>query len=143
MKEKISEHVGVLIHSVDLEITNYLKNQLSPFYLAPEQHLLIALLLEQEGQSQNEIAKKLGKDKSSVTRMIVSLEKKGYIRRLARKNDRRSVQVYLTEEGRALKDIVNQVSDDTKKLLEKGFTNEEISELKRLLTKIQNNLFDE
>lgn len=36
MKEKISKRMGVLIHRVDLEITNYLKNQLSPFYLALE-----------------------------------------------------------------------------------------------------------
>lgn len=136
----ISEHVGVLLHKVDLNITNYLKKELIPYQLAPEQHLLMALLLESEGLSQSEISKTLHKDKSSVTRMIVSLEKKGYIHRAISKMDRRSVEVYLTEEGRDLEEVINRVSKNTKALLEGSFEENELTELKRLLMKVQSNL---
>nr|WP_202128915.1 MarR family transcriptional regulator [Paenibacillus dendrobii] len=128
-----------MIHTVDLEITQYLKKQLAPYQLAPEQHLILALLMEGEGMSQNCIAAKLGKDKSSITRMIFSLEGKGYIRRVGCPNDRRSVEVYLTNKGRELREVVNTINTATRELLNKGLTEEETSELRRLLGKVRDN----
>ncbi|MEI0738958.1 MarR family transcriptional regulator [Paenibacillus sp. JTLBN-2024] len=96
------DNIGVLIHTVDLEISQYLKKQLAPYRLAPEQYLVLALLREEEGLSQNQIAEQLGKDKSGIARMIASLENKGFIRRSGGSQDRRSVEVYLTDQGREL-----------------------------------------
>ncbi|MEC0092174.1 MarR family winged helix-turn-helix transcriptional regulator [Paenibacillus macquariensis] len=140
MEPKIFDHVGVMIHLVDLEITNVLKNWLVPLQLAPEQYLVIALLLKKEGISQNDIANTLKKDKSSITRMLASLEQKGFIKRTGSAIDRRAVQVYLTDEGRALSDEVDRISSRTKELLNSGFTDEELTELKRLLMKVSGNV---
>lgn len=140
MEPKIFDHVGVMIHLVDLEITNVLKNWLVPLQLAPEQCLVIAHLLKKEGISQNEIAYTLKKDKSSITRMLASLEQKGFIKRTGSAIDRRAVQVYLTDEGRALNDEVDRISIRTKELLNSGFTDEELTELKRLLMKVSGNV---
>ncbi|WP_042347750.1 MarR family winged helix-turn-helix transcriptional regulator [Bacillus massiliigorillae] len=140
MDSRITEHIGVLIHTVDLEITNYLKNRLGILQLAPEQHLVMALLLREEGLSQNEIAKQLNKDKSSITRMLLSLEKKGFIYRKPCSQDQRSVKVFLSDEGRALNDEIEYISNTTKNLLSEGFTEEESVELKRLLLKVRQNV---
>ncbi|OAB38764.1 transcriptional regulator [Paenibacillus macquariensis subsp. defensor] len=140
MEPKIFDHVGVMIHLVDLEITNVLKNWLVPLQLAPEQFLVIALLLKKEGISQNDIANALNKDKSSITRMLASLEQKGFIKRTGSASDRRSVDVTLTDEGRALSDDVDRISIRTKELLNSGFTDEELTELKRLLMKVSGNV---
>ncbi len=140
MGSKVFDNIGVLIHTVDLEITQYLKRQLAPYRLAPEQHLILALLMEREGMSQNTIAEQLGKDKSSITRMIVSLEGKGYIRRKGSPYDRRSVEVYLTDKGKELRDVVNTISKTTRERLNKGLMEEETSELIRLLGKVRGNV---
>ena len=139
MGSRVFDNIGVLIHTVDLEITQYLKKQLAPYQLAPEQHLILALLLDGEGMSQNCIAEQLGKDKSSITRMIFSLEGKGYIRRVGCPNDRRSVEVYLTDKGKELREAVSTISTTTRELLSKGLTEEETSELRRLLGKVREN----
>ncbi|MEC0372724.1 MarR family transcriptional regulator [Paenibacillus chibensis] len=140
MGSSVFDNIGVLIHTVDLEITQYLKRQLAPYQLAPEQHLILALLMEREGMSQNAIAEQLGKDKSSITRMIFSLEGKGYIRRLECSNDRRSVEVYLTDKGKELREAVNTIGQTTRELLSKGLTEEETSELRRLLGQVRENV---
>lgn len=140
MGSSVFDNIGVLIHTVDLEITQYLKRQLAPYQLAPEQHLILALLMEREGMSQNAIAEQLGKDKSSITRMIFSLEGKGYIRRLECPNDRRSVEVYLTDKGKELREAVNSIGQTTRELLSKGLTEEETSELRRLLGQVRENV---
>ncbi|MFB7817879.1 MarR family winged helix-turn-helix transcriptional regulator [Paenibacillus chitinolyticus] len=140
MERDMEEHIGLMIHMADLEITSYLKKWLAPIQLAPEQHLVIALLLRQEGLSQNEIAERLSKDKSGITRMLASLENKGFIRRTPSAGDRRSVEVYLTDEGRALKATVEEISSHMRQHLRAGFTAEEAVELKRLLTKVRENV---
>lgn len=140
MSEQRTEHVGVIIHTIDLEITNYLKHRLGRYQLAPEQHLVMALLLKQEGLTQIEIADQLRKDKSGLTRMLASLEKKGFIKRQGCPNDRRCTKVYLTEEGRALSGYIDIVTETTRELLERGFTKEEQEELVRLLMKLRENV---
>lgn len=137
---RVFDNIGVLIHTVDLEITQYMKNQLAPYQLAPEQYLILALLLEEEGMSQNCIARQLGKDKSSITRMIVSLEGKEYIRRVGCPNDRRCFKVYLTDKAKELREVVNTISIATRESLSKGLTEEETSELRRLLGKVRDNV---
>lgn len=140
MSEQGTEHVGVIIHTIDLEITNYLKHRLGQYQLAPEQHLVMSLLLKQEGLTQIEIADQLRKDKSGLTRMLASLEKKGFIKRQGCPNDRRCTKVYLTEEGRALSGYIDMVTETTRELLERGFTKEEQEELVRLLMKLRGNV---
>ncbi|MEC0129778.1 MULTISPECIES: MarR family winged helix-turn-helix transcriptional regulator [Paenibacillus] len=134
--------LGLVIRDLHLEIANYLTKLLAPVRLAPEQHLLMALLLEKEGLSQNEIANKLGKDKASVARMIASLESKGYIRKVTSAQDRRAVNVYVTEEGRKLENTINEVTVNLNEIIESGLSASDYSTLKTLLTHVLNNVRD-
>lgn len=140
MKYEPLDNIGVFIHTIDLEITNYVNNQLAPFQLTSEQNLIMALLWKREGISQNEISTKLNKDKAGVARMISTLEKKGYIRRDICPSDRRSVEVYLTEKGKELGNDVIPINQKIIQLINKGMTNEEITELRRLLKKVRENV---
>lgn len=134
--------LGLVIRDLHLEIANYLTKLLAPVRLAPEQHLLMALLLEKEGLSQNEIATKLGKDKASVARMIASLENKGYIHKVTSTQDRRSVNVFVTDEGRKLESAINEVTIRLNEIIATGLSPAEYSTLKILLTRVQNNVRD-
>ncbi|OMD85827.1 MULTISPECIES: MarR family winged helix-turn-helix transcriptional regulator [Paenibacillus] len=136
------EPLGLVIRDLHLEIANYLTKLLAPVRLAPEQHLLMALLLEKEGLSQNEIANKLGKDKASVARMIASLESKGYIRKITSTQDRRSVNVFVTDEGRKLESTINEVTIKLNEVIATGLSPADYSTLKTLLTRVQDNVRD-
>lgn len=140
MRNYMMDHIGVMIHAIDLDITNYLKHRLGDCQLAPEQQLVLALLMKREGLSQNEIADQLRKDKSGLTRMLGSLEKKGFIERKGCPNDRRCTKVFLTESGRALKQDIEVVTQTTKELLLKGFTEQEKKVLWSLLARLRSNV---
>lgn len=142
MDLKEPKNLGLLLRNLHLEAAHYLTKLLAPVRLAPEQSLLLALLLEKEGLSQNEIANQLNKDKASIARMIASLEKKGYVRKVSSKKDRRSVNVFVTEEGRKLEPILSEVDIKINEVIEKGFSASEYSTLKTLLSRIQNNIKD-
>jgi len=136
----LNEHIGILIRNTDMAIANYVKKQLEPFNLAPEQNLIMMMLWKKEGISPNEFALELHKDKANIARMIVSLEKKGFIRRVAEPSDKRTFKVHLTDEGKSLERLVVPVLQETHQTIMTGVTPEQFFELQELFTKMMNNI---
>lgn len=63
--------------------------------------VLVHLEDDPEGLRMNELAERILYSKSGLTRVVDRLERKGYVSRTVPPNDRRSIRVALTEEGRA------------------------------------------
>lgn len=140
MKLFLNDYISILIHQTDLTLTSYVKNKLAPLNIAPEQNLIMMLLWEQDGLTQNEIAKKLYKDKTNIARMASNLEKKGFIQRVISKEDRRSLKLYLTHEGKELGNSVIPIAEEFNRLVCNGITDEELKELRRILAKMRDNV---
>jgi MarR family transcriptional regulator, organic hydroperoxide resistance regulator len=137
---KFQDYISIKIHKTDLNLTSYIKSKLEEFNLAPEQNLVMMLLWEKDGMTQNQLAEKLGKDKTNIARMASSLEKKGFIKRMSCKNDRRSLELYLTETGKKLGCKVLPIAEEFNEIVCKNISKEEIEELERLLLKINANV---
>ncbi|MBG9546053.1 MarR family transcriptional regulator [Cytobacillus firmus] len=140
MKLSWGDYISIAIHQTDLTLTGYIKQKLAPFNLAPEQNLILMLLWERDGLSQNAIAETLNKDKTNIARMVLNLERKGFIKRTISQSDRRSLIVNLTEEGKVLGDKIIPITEEFNHLVIKGITEEEIKELDRILTKMRRNV---
>jgi MarR family transcriptional regulator, organic hydroperoxide resistance regulator len=123
-----------------MAIANYVKNQLAPFNLAPEQNLIMMMLWKKDGLSPNEIAVELHKDKANIARMIASLEKKGFIERVGELSDKRTFKVHLTHEGKRLEQFVVPVLQETHQTIMAGISPEQFVELQDLFTKMMNNI---
>jgi len=76
-----------------------------PCCMTAEQWTIMYHLWREEGLTQQELAHHTYRDKPSVTRLINNLEKMGLVIRVNDKQDRRSNLIYLTKEGRKLKDV--------------------------------------
>tara|TARA_B100000073_G_scaffold55626_1_gene41168 strand:+ start:327 stop:770 length:444 start_codon:yes stop_codon:yes gene_type:complete len=65
--------------------------------------------LDYEGMEMSSFSLKLGIDNSTATRLVLGLEKKGWVARKKNKSDNRVVVVYLTGRGKAVqKELENQ-----------------------------------
>lgn len=64
-----------------------------------EQWTVLVRLWEKDGQNQQDLADKCYKDKTSITRLIDGLEKRGYVKRVPDKSDKRYNLIYLTKTG--------------------------------------------
>ncbi|WCK53270.1 MarR family transcriptional regulator [Aneurinibacillus sp. Ricciae_BoGa-3] len=140
MKLSFHDYISIFVHQTDLTLTNHIKNKLAPYHLAPEQNLIMMLLWQKDGLNQSEIAEELKKEKSNITRMIFNLEQKGFIRRENIENDRRSLRVYLTDEGKELGNHVIPLTEEFNELVCQGISNEELMEVKRILLKMCTNV---
>lgn len=113
---------------IQLKLTNNIMMQehnkyLKPYDISNEQGLLLKYVHDSPGTTQTKIAEDLHKDKTTITRMIDTLVKKGKLERRVSSEDRRAFHIYLTEET---KQKVKEISP----LFEK---NEE--ELKKIIKK--------
>ncbi|MDG5473534.1 MarR family transcriptional regulator [Jeotgalibacillus sp. ET6] len=140
MNLRFQDYISIKLHKTDLVLTSFIKSKLEPFNLAPEQNLIMMLLWEQDGLTQNQLGKMLNKDKTNITRMTSSLEKKELIKRLQWPQDKRVTKIYLTSKGSDLGNQVIPVAEQFNKVVCKDLSGEELAELDRLLTKISRNV---
>jgi DNA-binding MarR family transcriptional regulator len=140
LRFSFQDYISIKIHKTDLLLTSLIKTRLEPFNLAPEQNLIMMLLWEKDGLSQHQLIEPLEKDKTNIARMASNLEKKGFIKRVHCKDDRRSVRLYLTPAGRNLGEQVIPVTEEFNQLVSKGLTEDELRELERILAKINDNV---
>lgn len=140
MRSSLNDYISIVIHQTDLTLTSYVKTKLAPLNIAPEQNLIMMLLWEKDGMTQNEIAEKLYKDKTNIARMASNLENKGFIQRVPSKEDRRSLKLYLTDKGKELGRSVTPIAKEFNRQVCNGITDEELQELKRILAKMRDNV---
>ena len=97
-------------------------------------------LAVREGSAQSELAEALCVDPSTVTKMLVRLERDGLIVRRSDIQDGRVSRVYLTERGTALVQPVVDIWNRTEARLEAGLGDAERLLLRRLLLQVLENL---
>ncbi|MDN3015479.1 MarR family transcriptional regulator [Paenibacillus sp. BSR1-1] len=140
MKVVFNDFLSIMIHQTDLTLTSYIKAKLAPLNIAPEQNLILMLLWEKDGLTQNEIAKKLEKDKTNIARMICNLEKKGFISRQINEIDNRSFNVFLTENGKKLGEMIKPLAEEFNRTVCAGISKEEQQIVKQVLLKMRQNV---
>ena len=116
-------------HSVFLKMTE----KLSVFDLTPVQYAVLYCLWENNKNSPKEIAERLKLENSTISGILERMEKKGLIKRMISKEDRRFIQIMLTEKGAALEEDVLAAVDEVNEEVMSVFSKEECENLKTQL----------
>ncbi|MDR1167740.1 MAG: MarR family transcriptional regulator [Heliobacteriaceae bacterium] len=143
LKEQfIIPHISLTAFKFRTKATSYIKSL--KLDLTIDQLIILRILSFTPSISQNELAEILSKDKSNLSRMMDSLEKKGYILREAGLKSKRVVKKNtITAEGeKTVKKLMNIAQTLHSRAL-KGISQQELSTLKELLQKIRDNLNSE
>lgn len=93
-------------------------------------------LYRRPGITQEELAREVNVNKSTVTRQLAAMEKENYIRREPSPDDRRSMLVYPTEKAYALRDRLSEILRTWSGYLTADFTDEERETLSRLMGRV-------
>ena len=100
---------------------------------------LLELYIE-DGRNQEELAEVLKIDKGTTARAIKKLEENGFIRREKDEKDKRSNRVYLTEEGKGMKDNIFFILNQWDKKMSEQLDEEERELMIKLLRKVCSNI---
>ncbi len=101
---------------------------------------LYASELEGRCVYQRDIEKEFGITRSTASKVLILLEKKGYVRREGVSHDARLKKLILTDKSREISRTMHESAVKIEKSLIDGFTKEELETLYGYLDRVQKNL---
>lgn len=137
-EKSLGPWLGKTIKMIEIRIEETLKE--NGIDITKVQFLLLKSVHKKEGINQNDLAFYTNRNKSSLARVINSLEKKNYIARIPAKHDKRINQLFITSKGQQIIDIAKPHFINMANTIENGLTKEEIENTINTLKKIQTNV---
>lgn len=110
------------------------------FDMTIEQFVLLKMLHEEDGQKQNNLAIITDRDKTSLTRLISTLEKKNLVKRIPSTEDRRVNKIFLTANGRTTFENATSILTKNMKKIHRGISKKDQATVIAVLQKIQQNI---
>lgn len=108
--------------------------------LSKVQWIVLKKIKEKDGIPQQELAFLTGRDKTSLTRLITTMEKKALLVRILSKSDRRIKNIHLTKKGELLFEQTKPIIQNFAFSLEENISEDEIIQTISVVKKIQENL---
>lgn len=130
------ESVGYLMKRAVNQITMTVDRGLGQFDMTHAQFGIFLKLLHGHANTAADLARELMTDTGSMTRCLDRLEEKDFISRTRSNADRRVVEVALTDKGMQLADEMIQVAIHAVNHHLRGFSAEEVSQLKGFLRRV-------
>lgn len=128
------------IHQMTLRVIDKLIADNGTPEFSAAQGRILALLWEEDGLIIQELADRTGLAQNSLTSMVDRLAKNDLCERRADPADRRKSRVFLTENGKRLKDCYQRVTDSMYGIYYEGFSEDEIRQLDQYHLRIIQNL---
>jgi len=114
----------------------YRENELGETGLAGNHTPCLLALYRNPGISQEELARQVHNNKSTITRQLAALEAGGYVRREPSPDDRRATLVYPTEKALALQGRIRSILRGWNDYLTADLTEDERETLSRLIERV-------
>lgn len=117
------------------EVSSKISEAIKPYDISPPQFNVLRILKGQKGQPANlcTIQERMVAKMSNTTRIVDKLIDKELVKRIQCRQNRRKVEIFITEKGLDLLAEVNIVVAQTEKEIIKNLDKEELEEFNRIL----------
>lgn len=126
-----------MLNNISRSQAIYRHEKISADDLHSSHYAFVLAICRNEGRSQEELAKELCLNKSTVARALNSLEEKGYITRTPLPQDKRQFSVYPTPKMIDVLPEVKKASEEWMLLLSDGIAPEELEVFNSVLERMQ------
>jgi DNA-binding MarR family transcriptional regulator len=133
-----SRCIGPLIGRVRVALLESLDRALSPLNVTSAQYVILSMLAS-GADSASQICRGISYDAGAMTRMIDRLEQRGLLKRVRVADDRRTVKLQLTDEGKTLYPKMRASAMEVINGLLRGFTKSEARQLEDFLKRMLEN----
>lgn len=133
--EPFAKYVSAIYRHQQILINHYLK----PYGIGSGQHIFFKHICKLEGINQKDLSELMLIDKTTTAKALKKLEREGYIYRVQDENDKRYLNLYVTDKGRELAPILDEKLYKVTSMLGERMTEEEHREAIKYLKKILGN----
>ena len=117
-------------------------SEFGKFEISKGQPMLLNYLAENNGSIQKDIAKNCNIEPATATSILATMERAGFIERKPNPNDKRIMNVYLTEKGKKIQVNSQEAICKIERQCFKGFSEEEKEKAKEIFERMYNNLME-
>lgn len=110
--------------------------------ISKQQWLVLNLINTKNGLSQKELAQFVNRDKTSVTRFLNTMIKKGFVEKKISKKDKRISELYITDEGLKIMRKATPIIRKFALSFQEDLTEDEIKNTIKVLGKIQKKILE-
>lgn len=135
-----SKSVGYQIRTTHRLLQRFLQLKIEPYGVTLGMWYFLRVLWIEDGLTQRELSRRVGTMEPTTLSAILAMEKKGYVRRVRNKKDRRKLHVYLTAKGRSIKNDLIPLAKDVVATAVEGLSARDIRQMLKGLAEIQENL---
>lgn len=133
---------GYLVRDTFLAYSKLMRVWLQPYKITPGQYFFLRALWIEEGLSQRELSRRVGTTEPTTVAALRLLERNGLVRRVRNADDRRTINIFLTDRARALKPALLGHATDANAIAARGIPEEEIERLRATLRRMRANVAD-
>lgn len=141
MSYELEKSLGFKINQTANKLNNKYNQLLLGFDIAPEQRATLEIIKYETDVNQTKIAQILGKDKTTISRTLNTLEKKGFI--LKSQINKRTNLIELSSKGEEILEKSSFLVKEFRKNLASNLNENEINQLFSLLEKVVSHLKEE
>lgn len=138
-----SNSLGYLVRKSFRSVSRALEARTSEYGVTASQWHFLRVLWIEDGISQRELSQRVNMREPTTVIAVKRLEKAGLINRKQSMEDGRKINIFLTPKAKALKAKLMPLVEEVNNLATRGMTAKEKAELRRLLTKVNQNLESE
>jgi DNA-binding MarR family transcriptional regulator len=135
-----AESVGYQIRAAHRALQRFLQLKIEPHGVTPGMWYFLRALWHEDGLTQRELSRRVATMEPTTLSAILNMEKKGLIRRVQNKKDRRKWHVHLTPKGRALKTELIPLAREVVATAVQSLSRKETKQLLEGLAEVQKNL---
>lgn len=118
-------------------VNKTLNKKLNTYNIAIEQRATLEIIKFEKNVNQTTIANLLGKDKTTISRSLNSLEKKGLIKKIENLEDKRINTIQLTKEGEEILENTVDVVTSFRESLNDRLSEEELNMFFKIVNKLE------
>jgi DNA-binding MarR family transcriptional regulator len=139
MEKQIIRDTVISILKTGYKINDELSSLFKKFDISLPQFNVLRILRGQKGKPANlsTIQERMVHKMSNTTRLIDKLIQKGFVKRNICENNRRKIEIYITNSGLQLLDSIDDLLNSKESFILKKLKLDEKKELIRILSKIQ------
>ncbi len=135
-----NDRMAHLIRDTERAFRRALQIRLSPHGVPFGQWSFLRILWESDGLTQKELSERAGVMESTTFAAMKTMEALGYITRRQLPTNKKNVYVYLSDEGRALKERLVPLAEDTNQISTIGVEPDELAIARKVLLAMIGNL---
>jgi DNA-binding MarR family transcriptional regulator len=138
MAYELEKSIGFKINQTANKINNKFNIVLQKYDIAPEQRATLEIIKYEKDVNQTKIANILAKDKTTISRTLATLEKKGFI--LKKQIDKRTNLIELTNKGEKILEESALTIKTFRENLSSKLDENEINKIVELLEKVASSI---